>query len=54
MTASGPIFVVHDDASIREAIADCLELQGYNVRVAGDAPALDLLKARRPGLIFLE
>lgn len=49
------VIVVDDDASIRDAIADHLLLHGYQVRVAADATALDvLLQAERPDLIILD
>ncbi|WMJ70680.1 response regulator transcription factor [Stenotrophomonas sp. 24(2023)] len=55
MTAPARIIVVDDDASIRDAIADCLELQGYQVRLAADAVALDqLLQTERPDAIILD
>ncbi len=42
-------------ASIRDAIADHLLLHGYQVRLAADAAALDvLLQAERPDLIILD
>ncbi len=34
MTTPARVIVVDDDASIRDAIADCLLLHGYQVRVA--------------------
>jgi two-component system OmpR family response regulator len=37
------VIVVDDDASIRDAIADHLLLHGYQVRLAADAAALDVL-----------
>ena len=49
------VIVVDDDASIRDAIADHLLLHGYQVRLAADAAALDvLLQAERPDLIILD
>lgn len=49
MTTPARVIVVDDDASIRDAIADCLLLHGYQVRVAADATALDvLLQVDRP------
>lgn len=55
MTAPACLFVVDDDASIRDAIADCLALQGYRVRLAADAAALDrLLLVERPDAIILD
>lgn len=55
MTADTDIVVVDDDASIRDAIADCLRQHGYQVRVAAGAHALDALLARQPtDLIVLD
>jgi len=55
MNAPARVIVVDDDASIRDAIADCLQLHGYDVRVAGGAAALDvLLQAERPDVIILD
>lgn len=48
MSPAEDILVVDDDASIRDAIAECLRLHGYQVRVAADAPAMDALLAQRP------
>ncbi|RAX29160.1 DNA-binding response regulator, partial [Enterococcus sp. HPCN18] len=39
MNTPARVIVVDDDASIRDAIADCLLLHGYHVRVAADAAA---------------
>lgn len=47
MPVATDIVVVDDDASIRDAIADCLHQHGYQVRVAADAAALDQLLAQR-------
>ncbi|HDS1137155.1 TPA: response regulator transcription factor [Stenotrophomonas maltophilia] len=55
MNVPARIIVVDDDASIRDAIADCLLLRGYQVRVAADAAALDvLLQVERPDAIILD
>lgn len=55
MPASTDIVVVDDDASIRDAIADCLRQHGYQVRVAADAAMLDgLLAQQRAALIVLD
>ncbi|PTA71285.1 MULTISPECIES: response regulator transcription factor [unclassified Stenotrophomonas] len=55
MNTSARVIVVDDDASIRDAIADCLQLHGYQVRVAADAAALDaLLQSERPDAIILD
>lgn len=48
-----PILVVEDDASLREALQDTLELAGYQVIAAGDGDAaLARLKSQRIGLII--
>ena len=48
-----PILVVEDDASLREALQDTLELAGYQVIAAGDGDAaLARLKSNRIGLII--
>lgn len=48
-----PILVVEDDASLREALQDTLELAGYQVLAAGDGDAaLNRLKTSRVGLII--
>lgn len=48
-----PILVVEDDASLREALQDTLELAGYQVIAAGDGDAaLNRLKTSRVGLII--
>jgi len=55
MTLPDDIVVVDDDASIRDAIADCLRAHGYRVRIASDAAALDALLAAHPAdLIVLD
>jgi len=43
MTTPARVIVVDDDASIRDAIADCLLLHGYQVRVVADATSLDMV-----------
>lgn len=49
------IVVVDDDPSVRDAIAECLELHGYATRRAADARALNsLLQTGRPALIILD
>ncbi len=48
-----PILVVEDDAALREALQDTLELAGYQVVGAGDGEdALAKLKTTRVGLII--
>ena len=45
-----PVLIVEDDASLREALTDTLELSGYEVLEAADgAAALQLLEGRRVG-----
>jgi two-component system response regulator FlrC len=47
-----PVLIVEDDASLREALTDTLELSGYEVLEAADgAAALRLLDGRRVGLV---
>ncbi len=47
-----PVLIVEDDASLREALTDTLELSGYQVLEAADgAAALQLLEQRRVGLV---
>ena len=47
-----PVLIVEDDASLREALTDTLELSGYEVLEAADgAAALQLLEGRRVGLV---
>ena len=42
-----PVLIVEDDASLREALTDTLELSGYQVLEAADgAAALELLEGR--------
>lgn len=50
------IFLVEDDADIRESLAGLLELEGYTVSCAADGDeALEMLKAGlRPCLILLD
>ncbi|MBH1430954.1 response regulator transcription factor [Stenotrophomonas maltophilia] len=55
MNTPARVIVVDDDASIRDAIADCLLLHGFQVRVAADAAGLDLLLLNeRPDAIILD
>jgi len=47
-----PVLIVEDDASLREALKDTLELSGYEVLEAGDGEgALALLEAKRVGIV---
>ncbi|WP_242396174.1 response regulator [Anaeromyxobacter oryzisoli] len=50
------ILVVDDNAALRENLAECLELEGYPVSMAGDAPtALRLLDDEPPpGVVLLD
>jgi CheY-like chemotaxis protein len=51
----GPILVVDDDTSIREIIAEMLELEGYPVeQAANGAEALRRIEERVPSLILLD
>lgn len=55
MSRSAQIIVVDDDISIRDAIAECLELHGYRILMAADAATLDtLLLVEPPDLIILD
>ncbi len=48
-----PILVVEDDAALREALTDTLELAGYSAMTAVDAEqALAWLEKGRPGLVL--
>ncbi|NTX11197.1 response regulator [Myxococcus sp. CA056] len=50
----GPLLIVEDDVDIREALQTYLELQGYEVRVAGDGrEALAHLAALPPPSLIL-
>jgi two-component system, NtrC family, nitrogen regulation response regulator NtrX len=49
------ILIVDDEADIRTIIADTLQDEGYDTRVAGDADsALAAIRARRPSLVLLD
>lgn len=55
MAETLPVLVVEDDAPLREALADTLELAGYSVTVASDAQqALVWLEKRAPGLVLTD
>lgn len=55
MAETLPVLVVEDDAPLREALADTLELAGYSVMAAGDAQqALAWLEKRAPGLVLTD
>lgn len=48
-----PVLIVEDDASLREALSDTLELAGYTAITASDAEqALAWLDRGRPGLVL--
>ena len=48
-----PVLIVEDDASLREALSDTLELAGYKAITAADAEqALAWLDKGRPGLVL--
>jgi CheY-like chemotaxis protein len=52
---SPSILIVEDDAPIRDALADGLEGEGFQVRVAEDgARALELIEESVPSLILLD
>jgi CheY-like chemotaxis protein len=49
------ILIVEDDAAIRDALADGLEGEGFDVRAAEDgARALELIEESVPSLILLD
>jgi two-component system response regulator MprA len=49
------ILIVEDDTAIREALADGLAGEGFDVRVAEDgAKALELIEQKIPSLILLD
>ena len=49
------ILVVDDEASIRETVAEILELEGYSVAVACDGgEALQLIEQQLPALVLLD
>ena len=49
------ILIVDDEADIRTIIADTLQDEGYDTRVAGDADAaLAAIRMRRPSLVLLD
>lgn len=53
MAEALPVLVVEDDAPLREALADTLELAGYSVMSAADAEqALAWLDKGSPGLVL--
>lgn len=55
MAETLPVLVVEDDAPLREALADTLELAGYSVMAAGDAQqALAWLEKGAPGLVLTD
>ncbi len=56
MSTPRPVLVVDDDRDIREAIADVLRDEGYDVRLAanGREALADLAHGDRPGLILLD
>ena len=56
MERSPLILLVEDDAAIRDAVAECLETEGYRVQAAGDgAEALTwLARGVQPALIVLD
>jgi DNA-binding response OmpR family regulator len=55
MQASNEILIVDDEAPIAELLADVLQDEGYNIRVARDgASALLEIIRRPPGLVLLD
>lgn len=50
-----PVLIVEDDAALREALKDTLELSGYEVIEAGDGEvALRLLEQRKVGIVVTD
>jgi CheY-like chemotaxis protein len=55
MTASCAVLVVDDDQGIRELLAEALEMEGFDVKAAGNgAQALTLMEHWRPDVIVLD
>ena len=49
------ILVVEDETTLRETLADALEVEGFRVIAAADGrEALDRFRADRPDLILLD
>ena len=52
---SGPILVIDDEPFILRSLRYLLERAGYQVDTASDGAAgLELMRRRRPGLVFLD
>lgn len=52
---TSPILIVDDDAAIRAAISEILELEGYSIITAADgAAALRQIEETRPALVLLD
>ena len=50
-----PILIVDDDASIRDTVADVLDMEGYStVTAVNGAHALSVMEGRRPRLVLLD
>ena len=55
MSDGGPVLVVDDDASIRDAVRDVLESAGIAVETAANgADALEKVSRHRPRLVLLD
>jgi two-component system, chemotaxis family, chemotaxis protein CheY len=53
--SAGPILVVDDDLSIRLAVTEILEFEGYQVTTAANgAEALETIERVRPSLVLLD
>src|SRR5215470_17008447 len=52
---STDILIVDDEADIRDLVAGILQDEGHGARTAGNSDeALDAIRLRRPGLVFLD
>jgi CheY-like chemotaxis protein len=53
--SAGAILVIEDDAGIREALADYLRFEGYQVELACDgAEGLEQIAVRRPDVVLVD
>lgn len=55
MSGHPKILVVDDESAVREAVAECLESEGYRVHaLAGAADALEWVRRERPALVLVD